>query len=456
MGKVVASNPFLGGKLIKRKEDDVVVEAHWHDNFVVEIDGPPDFHPPVDSLAGKIEAIQRDLEPAFAGSTIGHPLESGGPLFRVIVMRWRDEPTTALAAYMVELSHLIGDGATYYKVIGLLDDAINGRASAAGLKLDWVPAPLSVPYPDSYTKADTDLFMFGWVDGYLAKCDTYKTRDATVRLLSKEAAEALKGEFTPAAKAAGIPFLSTNDLITAAFCDVHRNASEDTICLMFANLRGRLECAADKNAGNYERGVAFPCAHAAAAPLAIRRMGKSWQYYAADGRAHAADEGCDEGRRTTKAIKAMDLMVVTNWSSLTRFIEPMGCTVECHCAGAAFVTGLLGIDMYVVFKADSSGALALLTNTIDAKRGRELKEHFDSSALFKRLFPAPTQLAPPPVTDKEAVVPRGGPKGGAPVSGRNYLVAQGIEKKLTDAVAVVLKERPADAANRIAELLTKK
>ena len=44
----------------------------------------------------------------------------------------------------------------------------------------------------------------------------------------------------------------------------------------------------------------------------------------------------------------------------------------------------------------------------------------------------------------------------APVSGRDYLAAQGIEKKITDAVAIILKERPADAAKRVAELLMEK
>ena len=65
-----------------------------------------------------------------------------------------------------------------------------------------------------------------------------------------------------------------------------------------------------------------------------------------------------------------------------------------------------------------------------------------------------TTAVPTPVC--LCMVPRGGAKGGAPVSGRDYLAAQGIEKKITDAVAVVLKERPEDAAKRIAELLLEK
>merc|ERR1711907_763709 len=72
---------------------------------------------------------------------------------------------------------------------------------------------------------------------------------------------------------------------------------------------------------------------------------------------------------------------------LTSFIEPVGCKVECHCAGAAFVTDLSGLDMYVVFKADSSGTLALLTSCVDGKRGAELEKNFNTATLFNRLFP---------------------------------------------------------------------
>lgn len=39
-------------------------------------------------------------------------------------------------------------------------------------------------------------------------------------------------------------------------------------------------------------------------------------------------------------------------------------------------------------------------------------------------------------------------------SGREYLLRQNVEKRVTDAVAIVLKERPADALARIAELIS--
>ena len=56
------------------------------------------------------------------------------------------------------------------------------------------------------------------------------------------------------------------------------------------------------------------------------------------------------------------------------------------------------------------------------------------------------------------MVPRCGPKVGAPVSGGDYLWAQ-TEDMTEDhrrRRAVVLKERPADAATRVAELLLEK
>ena len=135
---VVEANPLLGGKLMKQADGTIVCQSHAHDEFVVEIEGPADFSAPPD-LSGKIVAMQKHLEKCFAWHTIGQPLETGGPLFRIILMRWRGSASHPqnehTAAYMVELSHLIGDGATYYKVIGLIDDAVNGRA-VKGLRLE--------------------------------------------------------------------------------------------------------------------------------------------------------------------------------------------------------------------------------------------------------------------------------------------------------------------------------
>ena len=83
---------------------------------------------------------------------------------------------------------------------------------------------------------------------------------------------------------------------------------------------------------------------------------------------------------------------VANWSSLTNFIEPPGTTILCHCPAAAFVTSLAGIDTAVVFKADSAGTIAVMTNFGGGQRGEELKERLARSKIFRRLFTPPSSV----------------------------------------------------------------
>ena len=65
---------------------------------------------------------------------------------------------------------------------------------------------------------------------------------------SHDAAAALKKEYGAAAEGQGIPFLSTNDLITAAVAEL---ADEGGMIWMFANMRGRMSGVTDDLAGNY-------------------------------------------------------------------------------------------------------------------------------------------------------------------------------------------------------------
>ena len=47
------------------------------------------------------------------------------------------------------------------------------------------------------------------------------------------------------------------------------------------------------------------------------------------------------------------------------------------------------MDVVVVFKADSDGTLAMMSNFTKGKRGQELKERIKGSKIFQRLFKPP-------------------------------------------------------------------
>lgn len=263
--RVVDNNPFLSGALKKHGEDDHVVDAREHNDFVIEIAGPPDFprfwatKPP--PIKERICTVQEQLEPLFAEHTIGgveHAIASGGPLFRVVLMKLPSD----MMAYVVEVNHIIADGATYYKLLGLIDCAVNKRPVPV---LEWEAATASIPIPVHWNDADKDLMMTGWLPGFVHKmtnvyvAGTPSERTATVQVVDKKSAANLKTEFKPPQ---GFSFLSTNDLIQAACCEL---ADDDAISIMFANLRGRMPNVTDCKAGNFEVGHA--CVHPIATSL---------------------------------------------------------------------------------------------------------------------------------------------------------------------------------------------
>jgi len=356
------------------------VVAGVHTDFVVEIDGPTDFDMPTTTVDA-VATMQNALEPLFAQHSIGsfaHCMETAGPLFRMILMKLPDDAM----AYVVELSHIFADGATYYKVMDLINHAMNAKPLPT---LQWRPAPESMPLPISYTDEDKQLIGGAWMPAFMQKFASYapgtpNARVADIKLVNKEAAAALKEEYAEAAASQGIPFLSTNDLLTAGMCEI---ADPTAMCWMFANMRGRATEATDDLAGNYERGVHFP-ANEGSNPTFIRsKISKDFVYYGLDGNPHMSSDAPKE------AVLAANFMIVTNWSSLQHTILPPRCELVGHCALSSFGTGLAGLDMAVVFQADREGTLAVMTNFIAGQRGRELDDRVANSHIFKRLFSPP-------------------------------------------------------------------
>eukprot|EP01043_Picozoa_sp_COSAG02_P018202 COSAG02_NODE_843_length_16599_cov_6.528485_16_plen_412_part_00 len=365
----------------KKGEDDIVVEARAHKDFVVEIDGPDDFKI-AETTQGTISLVHEKLEPLFTAHGIGNTndcLESGGPLFRIILMRLGENTV----AYCVEVCHIFADGATYYTIVKIINDAVQGKPPEA---LVWKPAPQSVPIPVAYNEADTSIMMGEWMEGFMENLGKYAPgtddeRVVDIAVVNPTSASQLKKEYSDIAQKKGVPFVSTNDLIQAGCCAV---ADEQAIANMFANLRGRLDGVTADLAGNYERGVAFPAILAADDPAFVRTISKEWSYYGLEGNPRMSDEG------PRQAALGANFMIVTNWSSLTHFIQPAGTTIVCHCAAKQFVASLAGIDMAVVFKGDSDGTLVMMSNFTKGKRGRELKERIEGSKIFQRLFKPPS------------------------------------------------------------------
>lgn len=249
----------------------------------------------------------------------------------------------------------------------------------------------TVPVPDVYSEEEKEMVTKPtWIDAFMERCAQYapgteNERVGDLRVVSPEAIAALKMEHKAAAEAKGMKFLSTNDFIMAGLCEL---AMDGTIGFMVANMRDRAPGITSDLAGNYERGVHFPTAVGAANPFFFRTLGVKWVYYGIEGNPHLASEGTKENWDAAK------LFPVSNWASLTYFIEPPGTSVVGHCPTYSFVTDFAGFDIAIIFKMDSTGTLGVLANNFAGKRGEEIKESIAKSKIFKRLFvPAETNHA---------------------------------------------------------------
>merc|ERR1712176_1648727 len=115
---------------------------------------------------------------------------------------------------------------------------------------------------------------------------------------------------------------------------------------MLVNMRGRMPGVAVDMAGNFERPMFCP---ARTDPVFWRQVQKHWEHFGKEGNPKLTSPNVKE------QLVACNLSCVTNWASLTHFIQPAGVKLLGHCCAKSFVKGLPGFDMTVVFKGDAEG-----------------------------------------------------------------------------------------------------
>jgi len=373
------------GMLKKPDDETVVCESGHHYDSLVEIAGPKDVRMPVNT--SEAVSFLHDLEHLFIEHDPGNftqALETGGPLFRVVVMRLN----SGLAVVVPYLNHIFADGCTYYMVLEAIDAAINSRVMSP---LQWRTAEVDVGVPSVYSVEDVDLALNGWLPGYVEKMMRYQPgtdseRVADVKEIDPEAIKQLKTRLQVAAEAQGLEFLGTNDFIMAGQSEL---LCEESIQIMLVNMRDRMPGITASFAGNFERPAFAPTTKD---PIFWRSFQKHWAYYGVEGNPRLASPS------VSQQVAACNMGIVTNWTSLTRFIQPSGTTLLGHCCTKGFVAGFAGLDVAVVFKGDAEGTLFYIDNFTVGKRGEELKERIQTSDIFNKLFkvepvpPSPSAL----------------------------------------------------------------
>ncbi|EOD22876.1 hypothetical protein EMIHUDRAFT_195294 [Emiliania huxleyi CCMP1516] len=380
--RVVDANPFIAGALEERGGSLYVV-ARVHKTFMMEIEGPADFAPPAATIDA-VASVQAILEQLFEPHCLGNmdaQRDSKSRLFQVILMRLPNDHV----AYVVQLSHILGDGYSYYQLLKAINCAVNGEKMPS---LTWKASPESVPLPSVWSEAEKDLLMKRWMSAYVENCNRWApgsldARKGSVHVIEPACVADLKAELKASCTANGVPFLSTNDLITAGLAEL---CDPKALLIMVANLRERVPEAANGVGGNFERCIHLP-AEKATEPTFVRRLlrDSNWLYFGVDGNPRLDADG------PKQAISSASLSAVTNWSNLTYMITPPNTRVCCHCPSAAFVTCVAGIDVSVIFKADKEDTLLVLCNHLVGTRGSQIAQRVRDSKIFRRLVKLPTR-----------------------------------------------------------------
>ncbi|GAB5353195.1 hypothetical protein AAMO2058_000016800 [Amorphochlora amoebiformis] len=248
---VLKANPWLRGRLVKVKGENCIVYGEEkglkglkglfgvldHNEVKVSVDTKlPDFP---DILAKVIVPIGTSL------------VGTNQRMFRVSLVRDFKQPEKRFAL-IVSMSHIMGDGYTFYKVYSML--------GAKG-KLESLNAHRHEGFPEAEEKAigkgegfalfentgvllsfimtKAKAFLFG--EAPVAKACAFVNLEWVKRQKEKHKAAFREGRTS-------IPFVSTNDVITSAFLKI----AKADVGIMALNLRNRVSLVDETYAGNYQ------------------------------------------------------------------------------------------------------------------------------------------------------------------------------------------------------------
>ena len=368
---VVAANPILSGKVVAGEGGKgLVITPATHKDLdpatLNIVAGPTHFEPPADIVA-RCSYCQDVLGPLVPN--LGHLLQqksSGEPLFNVSII----ELPGKQAAYAVCLSQIVGDGWTYYELIDQLNCLTNERPLKP---LIWDDPGVSREIDHL---SDRDKFRASklWFAAFICKLlYNYLTAGKPfqiVEVIDLDAMAAVKE-----ASRGTAAFVSTNDVLTAAVYEIFDNK----LTGMFLNLRGanRLPGLPPRIAGNFERCLLHPRAPAAGSPSFIREklLSSPSGFFGMNEVPFWPMVKCDFG-------------LITNWTSLTKFIVAPGAKVSCHLPDVAGDEGSYQwpLNMAIVFQADPTTILC--THNI---RPSKVKARVRSAKLFQDIFKLPTE-----------------------------------------------------------------
>jgi hypothetical protein len=228
---VADANPLLTGRIAKAGEDFMVVPSMFsmEDIFMTSV-GPADYTIPA-GVSEQVKSMQGVLEPLFKPFCLTNGMATGAPLFRVTVMTLGPGDV----CFSIAMSHLIGDGATYYKICDQINTIVNG--GLVPKTNVWKAAEESVGIPAHFSEDDKFCLQKSWGPAFMGKLANEPPRESFVSAFDSAAIAALKPLLVAAASDTSVKFLSSNDIIMAGVAEIMHELGDNTCTMMFANMR---------------------------------------------------------------------------------------------------------------------------------------------------------------------------------------------------------------------------
>lgn len=351
---LLEANPWLAGRVRKHEGKHALIYTETPQNANEYFHVVPNL-------------ISRDVPLSQLGIDLkDYLLKTGAtePLWRVAIYPCAKNPTNQFAV-VVTLSHVIGDGHTFYKLQNMLFGSTEMESLVVERNFETKQQQIKAMGGAAEQRIlSSGGFLVNVIAGVLQAAvqkSKYKA-SSRIYLLDPEGMAKAKQE---ALKDTNTKFVSSNDVLTSWFF-------QNCNCVhgfMALNFRGRLENHTDRQAGNYEN-VVFYRRPDSAHP-ALLRQSISGQVYRRQITSDIPMPGFWEMAR------GANIAICTNWASFALPCKLEGCEEEIQIP-LYNVSALLPSTMAVgiVFRAGPKGLAVLVAGSPDKLKGLEAKVPF--------------------------------------------------------------------------------
>jgi hypothetical protein len=343
---IVQANPWLGGNIVKRGSGNTLYLAYSSTKRLKSSDFFTCLDPNDSPIARETPLFQlADLAKQCL-------LKNGKnqPLFKVSLLPCQTNPNTAFAVVVV-VSHLAGDGHTFYQIHNMLCS----QEPVFGLLAKRISETTPLQKKALSREVDGCVLqsvptLVNLVYGFIRSKTVGPATQARIILLDPPAMQQAKLD-----AAVDVPFVSTNDVVTSWFLQ----HTQCTNGFMILNFRNRLPGHTDRHAGNYMNYMYFGRPDSER-PNLIRQSLHTLKRIVTN---HQMPSWWDCLTGSTAMI--------TNWASFANanFIE--GCVEDLHVPLVSDIAAKVPTTMAlcVVFRSGPRGLGLLMAATPDKLKG---------------------------------------------------------------------------------------